>query len=331
MWCQGKAVKVARGAVGRHETAWRPVLEGMGGTDGIDGSVKHGGDSMKIVVIGGTGLIGSKLVTRLREQGHQPVAASPDTGVNTLTGDGLADVLKGASVVVDVANSPSFEDAAVLTFFQTSTSNLLTQEAAAGVGHHVALSVVGAERVAARGSGYMRAKVVQERLIKESGIPYSIVQATQFFEFVGRIADAATVGTTVRLPPVLFQPMAAEDVARAVGKVVVGKPLNGTVEVAGPERARFDEFIRRDLEARKDPRQVVADPQARYFGAELDETALVPGEGALFGETRFDDWISEPTAPPAGQVGGDAGGPSASAVSQSVTSARRRAGSVTRN
>jgi uncharacterized protein YbjT (DUF2867 family) len=286
---------------------------------------------MKIVAIGGTGLIGSKLVTRLRAHGHEAVAASPETGVNKLTREGLAEALKGASVVVDVSNSPSFQDAAVLNFFETSTRNLLSHEAAAGVDHHVALSVVGADRVAARGSGYMRAKVAQERLIKESRIPYSIVHATQFFEFVKRIADEATVGTTVRLPPVLFQPMAAEDVARAVGKVAVGKPLNGIVEIAGPERARFDEFIRRGLEARNDPRNVVADPQASYFGAQLDETALVPAEGALLGETRFDDWLSQPTALPPGQVGGDAGRPSSPAVSQSVASARRGAGSVTRN
>ena len=276
---------------------------------------------MKIVVIGGTGLIGSKLVTRLREHGHEAVAASPDTGVNTLTGEGLAEMLKGASVVVDVSNSPSFEDAAVLSFFETSTRNLLTQEAAAGVSHHVALSVVGADRVAARGSGYMRAKMAQERLIRESGIPYSIVHATQFFEFVKRIADEATVGTTVRVPPVLFQPLAAEDVARAVGKVAVGKPLNGMVEVAGPERARFDEFIRRSLDARNDPRNVVADPQASYFGAQLDETALVPGDGAQLGETRFDDWLSQPTAATPNQVLGDAGRPSSPAPSQSVASA----------
>jgi uncharacterized protein YbjT (DUF2867 family) len=285
---------------------------------------------MKIVVIGGTGLIGSKLVTRLREHGHEAVAASPETGVNTLTGEGLADTLKGASVVVDVSNSPSFDDAAVLNFFQTSTRNLLTQEAATGVGHHVALSVVGADRLAASGSGYMRAKMAQERLIKESGIPYSIVHATQFFEFVKRIADEATVGTTVRLPPVLFQPLAAEDVARAVGKVAVGKPLNGMVEVAGPERVRFDELIRRGLEARNDSRTVVADPQASYFGARLDETALVPAEGAQLGETRFDDWLSQPTAPPADQVGGNAGRPNSPAPSQSVASARRGAASVTR-
>ncbi len=263
---------------------------------------------MKIVVIGGTGLIGSKLVAEFREHEHEAVAASPDTGVNTLTGEGLADALKGASVVVDVSNSPSFEDAAVLKFFETSTRNLLTHEAAAGVGHHVALSVVGADRLAASGSGYMRAKLAQEKLIKESGKPYSIVHATQFFEFVKSIAAAATEGNTVRLAPVFIQPMAAEDVARAVGRVAVGEPLNGIVEVAGPDRIRFDELIRRALEARNDPREVVADPQALYFGARLDESTLVPAEGARLGETRFDDWLSQP---PAGQLSGDAGRPQA--------------------
>jgi uncharacterized protein YbjT (DUF2867 family) len=277
---------------------------------------------MKIVVIGGTGLIGSKLVTKLREHGHDAIAASPDTGVNTLTGEGLDEVLKGASVVVDVSNSPSFEDAAVLNFFETSTRNLLTHEAAAGVGHHVALSVVGADRLAASGSGYMRAKVVQEKLIRESGIPYSIVHATQFFEFVKSIAAAATEGNTVRLAPVFIQPMAAEDVSRAVGKVAVGEPLNGIVEVAGPDRVRFDELIRRALEARNDPREVVADPQALYFGARLDETMLVPAEGARLGETRFDDWLSQPATPPAGQVSGAAGRPKGQAP-PSVGSAGR--------
>jgi uncharacterized protein YbjT (DUF2867 family) len=247
---------------------------------------------MKIVVIGGSGLIGSKLVTKLREHGHEAVAASPDSGVNTLTGEGLAGVLQGASVVVDVSNSPSFEEAAVMEFFTTSTRNLLKHEAEAGVTHHVALSVVGAERIP--GSPYFRAKNAQEKLIKESGIPYSIVHATQFFEFVKRIADDATDGTTVRLPPVLFQPMAADDVAKAVGRVAVGAPVNGTVEVAGPQQYRFDELIRQGLRARNDPREVVADPHARYFGAELDEHSLVPGDGALLGETRFESWLDQP-------------------------------------
>ena len=245
---------------------------------------------MKIVVIGGTGLIGSKVVTKLGERGYEVVAASPNSGVNTLTGEGLAEVLEGASVVVDVSNSPSFEDAAVMEFFQASTRNLLTYEAAAGVGHHVALSVVGSDRLP--GSGYLRAKVAQEKLIKDSSIPYSIVRATQFFEFFGRIADSATEGNTVRLPPVGFQPLAAEDVASVLSKVAIGSPLNAIVEVAGPEQFRFDEFISRGLNARKDPREVIADPHARYFGAELSERSLVPSDGALLGETRFEDWLS---------------------------------------
>jgi len=222
---------------------------------------------MKIVVIGGSGLIGSKLITKLGEHGHQAVAASPTSGVNTLTGEGLAEVLEGASVVVDVSNSPSFADAPVMEFFKTSTGNLLTSEAAAGVRHHVALSVVGSDRLP--DSGYLRAKIAQEKLIKESSIPYSIVRATQFFEFVKRIADSATDGNTVRLPPVRFQPMAADDVASAVGRVAMGSPLNGIAEVAGPEQFRFDELIRQALSAGKDPREVIADPHARYFGTEL--------------------------------------------------------------
>jgi len=220
--------------------------------------------TMKLVIIGGTGLIGSKLVTRLREQRHEAVAASPDTGVNALTGEGLAEALQGASVVVDVSNSPSFEDTAVMKFFTTSTRNLLEHAAAAGVRHYVALSVVGTERIP--DSPYLRAKNAQETLIKGAGIPYSIVHATQFFESIKRIADEATDGTTVRLPPVLIQPMAADDVVKAVGRIAVGAPLNGTVEVAGPQQFRFDELIRQGLGARNDPRQVVVDPHARYFG-----------------------------------------------------------------
>jgi uncharacterized protein YbjT (DUF2867 family) len=249
--------------------------------------------NMKIVVIGGSGLIGSKLVTKLSEHGHSPVAASPNSGVNTLTGEGLAEVLVGASVVVDVSNSPSFEDAAVLKFFETSTRNLLAAEAEAGVGHHVALSVVGTERLSE--SGYFRAKIAQEKLIKESIIPYSIVQATQFFEFVKSIADAATEGNTVRLAPVFIQPMAADDVASAVAAVAAGSPRNDTIEVAGPEQFRLDEFIRQGLIARKDPREVVADPAARYFGAALGERTLVPGDNAQLGATHFEDWLSRPT------------------------------------
>jgi uncharacterized protein YbjT (DUF2867 family) len=246
---------------------------------------------MKIVVIGGSGLIGSKLVRKLREQGHQVVAASLDSGVNTLTGEGLAEAIAGAAVVVDVSNSPSFEDAAVLTFFETSTGNLLKAEAAAGVGHHVALSVVGTERLSE--SGYFRAKIAQEKLIRRSSIPYSIVHATQFFEFIKRIADDATDGNTVRLAPVLIQPMAAEDVASAVGRIAVGSPVNGIVEVAGPQQFRLDELIRRVLRERDDPREVITDPRARYFGAELGERTLVPGDDARLAETRFDDWLSQ--------------------------------------
>ena len=250
---------------------------------------------MKVVIIGGTGLIGSKLVTRLRGDGHQAVPASPDTGVNTLTGEGLAQVLTGAAVVIDVSNSPSFEDAAVLKFFETSTGNLLAAEAAAGVGHHVALSIVGCDRVPE--SGYLRAKVAQEKLIRNSRIPYSIVRATQFFEFLKRIADEATEGNQVRIPPVLFQPIAAADVASAVGRVAVRAPLNGILEVAGPQQFRFDQFIRLGLGARHDPREVVADPHARYFGAALGERALVPEANARLGEIRFEDWLAQSAVP----------------------------------
>ncbi len=246
---------------------------------------------MKIVVIGGSGLIGSKLVTKLDEHGCEAVAASPNSGVNTLTGEGLADTLEGASVVVDVSNSPSFEDAAVLEFFETSTRNILAAEATAGVGHHVALSVVGTERLSE--SGYFRAKIAQERLIKDSSIPYSIVHATQFFEFVKSIAGAATEGNTVRLAPVLIQPIAADDVASAVGQISVGSPVNGTVEVAGPDQFRLDELIRRGLSAQHDPREVIADPHARYFGAELSERTLLPGDDAHIAETHFEDWLSQ--------------------------------------
>jgi uncharacterized protein YbjT (DUF2867 family) len=248
---------------------------------------------MKIVIIGGTGLIGSKLVAKLREHGHEAVPAAPNTGVNTTTGDGLAEVMRGANVVVDVSNSPSFEDAAVMEFFQTSTRNILAAEAGAGVVHHVALSVVGSGRLPY--SGYMRAKVAQEKLIASSSIPYSIVHATQFFEFIMRIADSATEGNTVRIPPVLFQPMAADDVASAVGRVAVGLPVNGIVEVAGPEKFRFDELIRRVLAARNDPRVVIADPQTRYFGALLAERSLVPGDDAKLGETTLQEWLDRPT------------------------------------
>ncbi len=252
---------------------------------------------MKIVVIGGTGLIGSKLVTKLNALGHEAVAAAPNTGVNTLTGKGLAEVLKVAQVVVDVSNSPSFEDAAVLDFFQTSTRNLLLYEAAAGVGHHVALSIVGTERLPE--SGYLRAKVAQEKLIKEGPIPYTIVRATQFFEFTKRIADEATVGNKVSLPPVLFQPMAADDVASALCKVATSSPLNSTIEIAGPEAFRFDELIRQRLTALNDSREVVADPHAKYFGTELSERSIVPDDMAQLGETRFQDWLNRSAAKPA--------------------------------
>jgi uncharacterized protein YbjT (DUF2867 family) len=251
---------------------------------------------MKIVIIGGSGLIGSKVVGRLRDQGHEAVPASPDSGVNTLTGEGLADVLTGAAVVLDVSNSPSFEDAAVLKFFETSTGNLLAAEAAAGVGHHVALSIVGSDR--APGSGYLRAKVAQEKLIRNSSIPYSIVRSTQFFEFLKRIADEATDGNTVRIAPVLFQPISADDVAKAVARVALSAPLNGIVEIAGPHQFRFDEFIRLGLGARQDPRVVVADPHARYFGTELSERTLVPEADARLGEIRFEEWLVQSVIQP---------------------------------
>jgi len=260
-------------------------------------SIGKGTSIMKLVIIGGTGLIGSKLVTRLRKPGHEVVPASPDTGVNTLTGKGLPEALQRASVVVDVSNSPSFDAAAVMEFFTTSTRNLLEYAAAAGVKHYVVLSVVGTDRIPE--SPYLRAKNAQETLIKDAGIPYSIVHATQFFEFVTRIADEATDGTTVRLPPVLIQPMAADDVALAVGKVAVGAPLNGTVEVAGPQQFRFDELIRQGLRARSDPREVVVDPHAKYFGAELGERSLIPEEGARLGEMRFEEWLTQGVPAPA--------------------------------
>jgi uncharacterized protein YbjT (DUF2867 family) len=245
---------------------------------------------MKIVVIGGTGLIGSKLVTWLREQGHEPIAASPKSGVNTLTGEGLAEVLKGASVVVDVSNSPSWEDAAVLKFFETSTSNLLKFAAAAGVKHLVALSVVGTDQLS--GSGYFRAKIAQEKLIKGSPIPYSIVRATQFFEFIKSIAEASADGDTIRLAPALIQPIAAEDVAGVVCEVALGPPLNSTVEVAGPEQFHLDELIQRALSAWTDPHKVISDSHAPYFGAELDARTLLPDDGhARLAETRLEEWL----------------------------------------
>lgn len=246
---------------------------------------------MKIVVIGGSGLIGSKLVTKLRERGHETLAASPASGVNTLTGQGLAAAVDGASVVVDVSNSPSFEDRAVLEFFETSTGNLLAAESAAGVGHHVALSVVGTERLL--DSGYFRAKIAQEKLIEDSPIPYTIVHATQFFEFVSRIADAATSGNQVHLAHVLIQPMAGEDVASALADVTVGRPVNGIIEIAGPQQFHLDDLIRSTLRERHDPREVITDPHAPYYGAELHERTLVPAAGARLTETRLGDWLNQ--------------------------------------
>jgi uncharacterized protein YbjT (DUF2867 family) len=255
-------------------------------------SLEHERKIMKIVVIGGTGLIGSKLVKKIRERGQEVVAASPSSGVNTLTGEGLADALKGASVVVDVTNSPSWEDAAVLKFFETSTRNLLKYGATAGVGHHVALSVVGTERLLE--SGFFRAKLVQENLIKASSIPYSIVRATQFFEFVKNIADYSTEGNQVRLPAALIQPMAADDVASAVDSIAMSSPVNGTVEIGGPEKFRLDELARRYLAAQKDSRKVISDPKGRYYGIAVSDRALVPDDDARLGQTRFEDWLSHP-------------------------------------
>jgi uncharacterized protein YbjT (DUF2867 family) len=249
---------------------------------------------MKIVVIGGTGLIGSKLVRQLRERGIEVVSAAPNTGVNTLTGEGLAAVLKGASAVVDVSNSPSWEDSAVLNFFETSTRNLLKYAAEAAVKYLVALSVVGTDRLGE--SGYFRAKLAQEKLIQGSSIPYSIVRATQFFEFVKGIADISIIGGKAHVPPVLFQPMAADDVASAVGTVALGQPVNGIVEIGGPEQFRMDELVRRRLALLNDPREVVADPNARYSGAQVDDRTLVPGKDARLGETRFETWVALPAA-----------------------------------
>ena len=245
---------------------------------------------MKIVVIGGSGLIGTKLVNRLREKGHEVVAASPTSGVNTITGEGLSEALSGAQVVVDVANAPSWEDNAVLKFFETSSRNLLAAEAAAGVRHHVALSVVGTERLLQ--SGYFRAKMAQENLIKASNIPYTIVQATQFFEFVGAIAQFSTAGQTVHLPSALAQPIGADDVAAALADVAVGSPVNGTIEIAGPDRIPLDQLVGRLLTATHDPREVVTDAQARYFGLEVNDQTLTPGTNARIGPTHFDAWLS---------------------------------------
>ncbi|MEU9780264.1 SDR family oxidoreductase [Streptomyces phaeochromogenes] len=247
---------------------------------------------MKVVVIGGTGLIGSKVVSKLAAHDHEAVPASPDSGVNTLTGEGLAEVLKGASVVVDVSNSPSFADDDVMEFFRTSTTNLLKAEKEAGVTHHVALSVVGTDRL--QESGYFRAKQVQEELIKDSGVPYSIVHATQFFEFMKGIAAGATKDdNTVHLAPIKIRPIYSDDVATAVGRAAIDEPVDGVFEVAGPDTFQLDELIRTGLEAKNDPRTVVADPKAPYFGAQLQETTLLPGAGARVGETRFADWFAQ--------------------------------------
>ncbi|MDE3764168.1 SDR family oxidoreductase [Sinorhizobium meliloti] len=249
---------------------------------------------MKIVVIGGTGLIGSKLVQNLRGRGHDVLAAAPNTGVNTITREGLAGALDGADVVVDVANAPVWEDKAVLNFFETSGRNLLAAEAAAGVRHHVALSIVGSERLP--GNGYFRAKVAQENLIKASGIPYTILRATQFFEFVGGIAQAAAVGDEIRLSPALIQPIASDDVAAALAEVAVAPPVNGTLEVAGPEAIPLDELVRRFLRSTEDPRKVLPDVHARYFGAVLDDQSLTPGKNPRLGAIRFEDWLGRQAA-----------------------------------
>ena len=246
---------------------------------------------MKIVVIGGTGLIGSKLIDKLRADGHDPLAAAPATGVDIITGRGLDEALAGADVVVDVANAPDWDDAAVMKFFQTSAHNILAAEAAAGTGHHVALSVVGTDRL--QGSGYFRAKLAQEEAIKAAAVPSTILRATQFFEFIGRIADSSTQDGTVSLPPLLFQPEAADDVATVLADIAAGTPVNGTVELAGPERFRLDELVRRFLSASNDPRQVVTDAQAPYYGLHVsDERALIPGDNPRIGATRFADWLS---------------------------------------
>ncbi len=249
---------------------------------------------MKIVVIGGTGLIGSKTVERLRGRGHDVLAASPNSGVNTVTGEGLDAALSGAQVVVDLANSPSFEEKAAMDFFEAAGRNLFAAEKKAGVRHHVALSVVGTDRMQAM--GYFRAKLRQEEHIRQSGVPYTIVHATQFFEFTGAIAQSATEGTKVRVPTGAFQPIAADNVADAVADAAVAEPLNGMIEIAGPERGPMNEFVARYLKATNDPRTVTADPDARYFEVEIDERTLVPDAGAHLGAIRFDDWLRSPAA-----------------------------------
>jgi uncharacterized protein YbjT (DUF2867 family) len=252
------------------------------------------GNEMKIVVIGGTGLIGSKLVERLRAGGHDALAASPDTGVNTLTGEGLADALDGAQVVVDVANAPAWDDDAVMDFFRTTSRNVRAAEADAGVKHHVALSVVGSDGLP--DSGYLRAKLAQEETVRTASVPYTILRATQFFEFIGRIADSSSDGETIHLAPVFIQPESADDVAAALADIAVNEPVNGIVELGGPERFRLDELARRVLRANNDPRLVKADVHARYFGAELHEYSLVPRSDARIAPTRFEDWLSQSVA-----------------------------------
>ena len=245
---------------------------------------------MKIVVIGGSGLIGTKLASKLRQQAHEVVAATPNTSVNNLTGEGLANAFAGTQVVVDVANPPSFDDKAVLELFETSGRSVLAAEAAAGVTHHVVLSVVGIERCPE--NGYFRGRIAQERLIKASSIPYTVVRSTQFFECLGRIAQSGTVGEHVHLSPALFQPIGCDDVADAMAEITVGVPMNGTVEIAGPERVPIDELVRQYLQATKDPRTVIPDVHARYFGAELNDLTLTPGDNPRIGSTRFEDWLS---------------------------------------
>lgn len=249
---------------------------------------------MKIVVIGGSGLIGSKTVERLRTKGHDVVSASPASGVNTLTGEGVTQAVAGAQVVIDLSNSPSFEEKAVVEFFETAGRNLLAAEKAAGVGHHVALSVVGTERL--QGSGYFKGKMVQENLIRNSGIPYTIVHSTQFFEFTGAIAQTGTVGQVTHVPTAYFQPIFSDDVADAMVAVALAPPVNGVVEIAGPEKVRMSDLVARYLAAIKDPRQVVGDSRARYYGYEIDDGTLVPGNSPRIGATRFDDWLSRPPA-----------------------------------
>jgi uncharacterized protein YbjT (DUF2867 family) len=265
------------------------------------------GGAMKIVVIGGTGLIGSKLVGKLREAGHDALVGSPDSGVDTLTGEGVADALRDSGVVVDVSNAPNWDDAAVLDFFETTSRNLVREELAAGIQHHVALSVVGVDRLP--DSGYFRAKLAQEEAVRTGGVPYTILRATQFFEFIGRIADASAEGDTVRLAPVWVQPEAADDVASALATIAVGAPVNGIVELGGPERFRLDELAGRVMEANGDPRRVIADAHAPYFGTELSERSLVPDDSAFMASTRFEDWLAnaagKETRPSGAETGGE--------------------------